>query len=217
MKRRPRHSRRSQVGRRPPRLYLIAIAVILLAAGASLYALHARHSTSVGGLAGLGDERFSQLVSGAPRGLRVRVDDLANNSVVPREYTCDGPDTPPRVTVSGLPAGNGTIVLIVYDPDAPHGTFIHWLAYHRVSAPAGGAATVFPSPSDVYGVNGFGRIGYGGPCPPPGETHHYVFLALYTRASIGLPQGYSLGDLLGVLGEDGVASWGYTVLVYSRG
>ena len=197
-------------------LTLVATVAVVLVLVVVLIMPRFHHSpSSAGGV--LGDERLYTLVSGAPQSLRVTVDGVANGSRIPVEYTCDGADRPPRVTVSGIPAGNGTLILIVYDPDAPGGTFIHWLAYHRVSSRTGGVSSVFPSPSDVYGVNSFGRVGYGGPCPPPGSTHHYYFLVLYVPGSLQLPTGYSFQELYSAVKGAGVDSWGYAVLLYSRG
>ena len=96
---------------------------------------------------------------------------FADGQRVPTEYTCDGNDTPPPLGVANVPEGTRSFAVIMDDPDAPGGTFTHWLVYdipvsgNQLSATSGKALR-----------NGFGRDGYGGPCPPPGHgRHHYNF------------------------------------------
>lgn len=108
---------------------------------------------------------------------------FANGSHIPPQYTCDGADRSPLLRWGGVPAGTRSFVLTVHDPDAPGGSFTHWVLF---DIPAGahelheGAA---PTAMGVPGTNDFGKIGYGGPCPPPGRAHHYVF----TLYALSLP------------------------------
>ena len=184
--------------------------LLAVAAGILLLAILA-HSTR-GGEPMLADPQIEKLVEGAPQTLRVSVEGLAGEgSRIPREYTCDGADRPPAVTVSGVPGGAKAVALIMYDPDAPLGTFIHWLAV----APAQ-PSVVFPSPQAVEGRNDFHRIGYGGPCPPRGHgPHRYYFLAVALDTLPRLEQGYSLQQLLEAA-RGHVVAWGYTMGTYER-
>jgi Raf kinase inhibitor-like YbhB/YbcL family protein len=93
---------------------------------------------------------------------------------IPRRYSCDGPDVSPPLAWSGAPAGTAAFVLVVDDPDA--NGFVHWIVADLPAATTSLAegASGHLSPA-VEGRNGFGRIGYGGPCPPSG-THRYVFV-----------------------------------------
>lgn len=94
-----------------------------------------------------------------------------NEAEIPVEHTCDGADTPPTLEVSELPPGTRSFALIMDDPDAPKGTFTHWLAYN---IPAGDGSLDVQSGLSLK--NGFGRAGYGGPCPPHGHgPHRYYF------------------------------------------
>jgi Raf kinase inhibitor-like YbhB/YbcL family protein len=99
---------------------------------------------------------------------------FADGQPVPREFTCDGNDAPPAMTVSDPPKGTRSFAIIMDDPDAPKGTFTHWLAYdvladgHSLRATEGKALK-----------NDFGRKGYGGPCPPPGHGAHRYFFTVY--------------------------------------
>jgi len=162
---------------------------------------------------GLADPRMEELVSSAPQALRVSVEGLDSlGARFPVEHTCDGPDRAPRVRVEGIPAGARAVALIMYDPDAPIGTFIHWLAVQPVE----GGEAVFPSPGAVEGRNDFRRTGYGGPCPPRGHgVHRYYFLVLALGEVPGLRRGFSLRDLLRAA-RGRVLAWGYWMGTYSR-
>jgi Raf kinase inhibitor-like YbhB/YbcL family protein len=92
---------------------------------------------------------------------------------IPEKYTCDGENVSPPIKWSGAPANTKSIAMIVEDPDAPSGTFTHWVLYDMP-----GTTKEFGEGSSgggKEGVNGFGKKGYGGPCPPPGGPHRYFF------------------------------------------
>ena len=95
---------------------------------------------------------------------------------VPVQFTCDGSDAPPPLTVSDPPPATRSFALIVDDPDAPKGTFVHWLAYD-IPVPANEAELSADRGTTLR--NGFGRQGYGGPCPPPGDDPHRYHFTLY--------------------------------------
>lgn len=95
-----------------------------------------------------------------------------DGELIPRQYTCDGDDLAPPLAWSKAPEGTRSFALVMEDPDAPHGTFTHWLLYDIAAT-----ATELGDPSDGTALpNSFGRAAYGGPCPPPGHgPHRYVF------------------------------------------
>jgi Raf kinase inhibitor-like YbhB/YbcL family protein len=94
-----------------------------------------------------------------------------DGATVPEQFTCDGADRPPDIDISHPPAGTRSFALIMEDPDAPGGTFTHWLAY---DIPVSGGSLAVADGKTL--ANSFGRNGYGGPCPPPGNrAHRYVF------------------------------------------
>jgi Raf kinase inhibitor-like YbhB/YbcL family protein len=93
---------------------------------------------------------------------------------VPKQFTCDGNDAPPPITVSDAPKGTKSFALIVDDPDAPKGTFTHWLTY---DVPAEG--NTLRATAGKALKNDFGREGYGGPCPPPGHGAHRYYFTVY--------------------------------------
>ena len=100
---------------------------------------------------------------------------------IPVEYTCDGKDVSPALSWSGVPAGAKSIVLIADDPDAPGGRFVHWVLYNippdTQELPKGIPGNRTLKDGSIHGSTDFGKskIGYGGPCPPPGKPHRYYF------------------------------------------
>jgi Raf kinase inhibitor-like YbhB/YbcL family protein len=95
-------------------------------------------------------------------------------ATVPKQFTCDGHDTPPPIQLSDAPVGTKSFAVIMDDPDAPKGTFTHWLAY---DIPAN--TTELQVRAGKALRNSFGREGYGGPCPPPGHGAHRYFFTVY--------------------------------------
>ena len=95
---------------------------------------------------------------------------------IPRRHTCEGDDVSPALAWSDPPAGTRTLALIVDDPDAPVGTFTHWLAWN-IDASAGGLAEGESAPAE--GSNDFGVGGWSGPCPPPAHGAHRYFFRLH--------------------------------------
>ena len=102
-----------------------------------------------------------------------------SDAEMPRKYTCDGEDLSPPLRWENLPAGTKAFALIAEDPDAPGGTWIHWLLYDLPAQTK--ELTEDVSKTEVIavggkqGINDFGKLGYGGPCPPPGSAHRYYF------------------------------------------
>ncbi len=98
---------------------------------------------------------------------------------IPEKYTCEGEDISPPLSWQGVPSDAKSLVLIMDDPDAPNGTWSHWVLYNLPPSlselpenyPSGGK----PEPGGMQGRNDFGDVQYGGPCPPPGSTHTYHF------------------------------------------
>src|SRR5437879_6661680 len=109
---------------------------------------------------------------------------------IPVKHTCDGADVSPPLAWSGAPSGAAGFALIMDDPDAPAGTWVHWVLYDlpaRSSALAENVAkTETLKDGAVQGRNDFPRTGYGGPCPPPGKAHRYFFKLYALDAPLGL-------------------------------
>ena len=98
---------------------------------------------------------------------------------IPKKHTCTGPDVSPPLQWSPPPKGTQTLALIMDDPDAPVGTWVHWVLFNIPGRTTGLPEGVPAKPSfptgEQQGINDFQRIGYGGPCPPPGKPHRYYF------------------------------------------
>ncbi len=113
-----------------------------------------------------------------PMELKVTSTVFQQGGVIPAQYTCDGADISPPLTWTGGPGGTQSYALIADDPDAPVGTWVHWVLYNipatATSLPENVAKKESLSDGTVQGVNDFKRYGYGGPCPP-GGTHRYFF------------------------------------------
>jgi Raf kinase inhibitor-like YbhB/YbcL family protein len=122
---------------------------------------------------------------------------------VPRRHSCEGEDLSPPLEWTGVPADAVSLALIVDDPDAPVGTFTHWLAW-GISPQDGGIGEGRRAPRE--GSNDFREVGYRGPCPPPGHGRHRYFFRLYALASEpAAPSGASRQDLESAIKEEVVA------------
>jgi Raf kinase inhibitor-like YbhB/YbcL family protein len=104
--------------------------------------------------------------------MQLRSTAFAHGDAIPRRYTCDGEDVSPPLAWTDVPQEAPALALLVDDPDAPGGSFTHWLAW-GLEPDAGGLREGERPPFE--GRNDFGTIGYRGPCPPPGRLHRYVF------------------------------------------
>lgn len=124
---------------------------------------------------------------------------FSDGGQIPTKYTCDGQDLSPPLKWDCLPPGTQAVALICDDPDAPIGTFVHWVLYnlpaelHELPEGLRGEATL-PDGSQ-QGISDFGRIGYGGPCPPSG-THRYYFKVYALDAEVAPGHDAGKADLL---------------------
>lgn len=120
---------------------------------------------------------------------------------IPTKYTCDGADVSPALAWSGAPPGTAAFALIADDPDAPAGTWVHWVLFNLpgtlTGLPEGVAKTDAPAEAGgaLQGRNDFRRIGYGGPCPPPGKPHRYFFKLYALGAALPLKAGATKQDV----------------------
>lgn len=117
---------------------------------------------------------------------------FSEGSSIPTKYTCDGNDSSPELKWTGIPAEANSLALIVDDPDAPRGTWVHWIVYNMPASTSGLPENVTegePVPGGgTQGNSSWRRPGYGGPCPPSG-THRYFFKLYALDGPLNLPQG----------------------------
>ena len=122
-----------------------------------------------------------------------------NGSSVPKKFTCDGPDVSPALSWTGAPGKTKSFALIVDDPDAPVGTWVHWVLYNLPSDTrnvAEGTSKDLRLPNGaLQGRNDFGKVGYNGPCPPRGSAHRYFFKIYALDSPMGLKPGATKADL----------------------
>jgi Raf kinase inhibitor-like YbhB/YbcL family protein len=111
---------------------------------------------------------------------------LSDGATIPTQFTCSGTNQSPPLSFSGIPPGAKSLVLLIEDPDAPSGTFVHWVVYD-----------ILPSSTDLKpgiapgkeGANSMGKDAYMGPCPPPGPPHHYHFRLFALDTNLSLEAG----------------------------
>ena len=130
---------------------------------------------------------------------RITTTAFSNGGTIPKNYTCDGPDLSPPLTWKDPPAGTQSFALITDDPDAPAGTWVHWVIYNIPSTtkelPEGVQKTEKLPDGTLQGRNDFRKIGYGGPCPPPGKPHRYFFKLYALDTKLSLKPGATKAEL----------------------
>jgi len=138
----------------------------------------------------------------------------------PVKYTCDGEDISPKIRVGGLESRVKSLAVVVVDPDAPGGTFTHWVAWNlkplrEIPENVPKEPVVKAPIKAVQGKNDFGRIGYNGPCPPKGRPHRYVFKVYALDTELSLPPGASRSELERAI-KGHVLQYGEAVATYGR-
>jgi len=124
--------------------------------------------------------------------LKIESPAFENEGYIPSKYTCDGLNVSPRLVFSDVPPGAVSLALVMDDPDAPMGTFDHWVVWNI--PPETRVVEEGEEPEGVQGKTGFGRQGYGGPCPPSG-VHRYYFKLYALDVRLDLRRGSSKREL----------------------
>lgn len=132
--------------------------------------------------------------------MKLESSDFTQGSIIPKRHTCMGENASPHLSWDGAPAGTKSFALIVDDPDAPSGAWVHWLLYNvpgeRRSLPENIESMPQLDDGILQGRNDFGQPGYGGPCPPYGHgPHRYVFKLYALDDELPLPPGARKGEL----------------------
>ena len=144
-------------------------------------------AAAVAALAGCGGgDRVEGPPPAAPVSITLRSPAFADDATIPKRYSCDGNGVSPPLAWTGVPAGARSLALLMEDPDAPGGTFVHWTLYSLPPGTRRLAEGKVPAGAR-QGENSFGDSAYGGPCPPEGKgAHRYVF-TLYALRDTELP------------------------------
>jgi Raf kinase inhibitor-like YbhB/YbcL family protein len=141
----------------------------------------------------------------APERIHLASPALAAGRDIPKRFTCDGANRSPPLRWSGVPRGAKELALLLEDPDAPGGTFVHWVVRRlrpsERALPEGRVA-----PGALQGRQSFGPKGYGGPCPPKGDPpHHYVFALYALRRRLGLDDDAPPGQAVSAIRASAIA------------
>jgi len=164
--------------------------------------------TEEGQLATGGDKMAIELTSAA----------FEDGGMIPAKYTCDGEDISPPLQWGGIPEEAQSIAVICDDPDAPMGTFVHWVMFN-VPAEQSELAENIPTEEILpngakQGISDFGRAGYGGPCPP-GGTHRYFFKVYALDTKLDLPADANKATLVEAM-EGHILAQGQIIGKYKR-
>ncbi len=136
-------------------------------------------------------------------GLTLTSKAFAQGEAIPEEYAHNGRNVSPPLRWDDPPSGTKSFAVVCVDPDAPHGTFAHWVLFNM---PASSRELLEAVPQEasfpdgaMHGSNDFGKMGYGGPEPPPGNPHRYVFTLYALDNMLGIPAGASREEFLAAI------------------
>ncbi|HEV2492928.1 MAG TPA: YbhB/YbcL family Raf kinase inhibitor-like protein [Terriglobia bacterium] len=160
-------------------------ALSLILAGTGSVVLYVCGSTPTTNASGVSDS--------SPAALALRTSAFKPGGDIPAKFTCAGPNISPALDWGEPPSGTQSFTLIMDDPDAPSGTWVHWVVYDLPAStrrlPEGVKKGDALKSGGQQGVNDFGDAGYGGPCPPPGKPHRYFFKLYAVDKPLGLAAG----------------------------
>jgi Raf kinase inhibitor-like YbhB/YbcL family protein len=146
---------------------------------------------------GSGGKASKTTTSAAPTAqVRLTSPAFTDGGAIPRQYTCDGANQSPPLAWSGVASGTQSLALVMEDPDVPGKPFVHWTVSGIPPSTTSLASGQVP-PGATQGSNGSGSTGYTGPCPPSGQTHHYVF----ALEAVAGPTIRALAQLRGTYGR----------------
>jgi len=147
----------------------------------------------------IAQERGEFAGGGAAMAFTVKSSAFASGAEIPKQFTCSGTDVSPLLEWSSPPAKTASFALIVDDPDAPAGTWVHWVLWDLPptahSLPQGVAKREQLADGSHQGKNDFRNIGYNGPCPPPGKPHRYFFRLYALDTKLDLAPGATRQEL----------------------
>lgn len=138
-----------------------------------------------------------------PKAMKITCAAFTEGQIIPQKYTCEGQDISPPLKWTDAPSNTKSFALIADDPDAPNGTWVHWVLYDLPAAATELDENVTKAkqlPGGAkQGINDFGRTGYGGPCPPPGKPHRYYFKLYALDKMLDLKPGATKNDVFKVM------------------
>ncbi|GAB6073646.1 YbhB/YbcL family Raf kinase inhibitor-like protein [Nautilia lithotrophica] len=141
-----------------------------------------------------------------------------NNAFIPKKYTCDGLNISIPLIIKNIPKNTKSLAVIMQDPDAPFGVFTHWILYNiplKISKIPENLPKTEITNFGLQGINDFNKIGYGGPCPPPGKPHHYIITAIALNKNIDLKPGLTIKEFLDKI-KTNIISYTQYIGLYKR-
>jgi Raf kinase inhibitor-like YbhB/YbcL family protein len=181
-----------------------------------------RTTLPLAGLAGLAVALFAQAepkIPAASASLTVTSSAFPSGGSIPAKYSCEGANVSPALEWSGIPAKTKSLALICEDPDAPTGTWTHWVLFNLPAS-----TTTLPEKMDTaatlssgakQGTNDFQKTGYGGPCPPPGKPHRYFFKIYALDTELALKPDATRNEVLRAM-EHHIVAEGQLMGTYQR-
>ncbi len=145
-------------------------------------------------------------------GMKLSSPDFSHNERMPSYLTCDGQDVSPELNIAGVPRNAKSLVLIMDDPDAPRGTWTHWVVFNM--PPETTRIAKGNEPEGIQGITDFRSLGYGGPCPPSG-THRYFFKVYALSSTLALKEGATKHQVLQAM-EGNIIAQAELVGLYER-
>jgi Raf kinase inhibitor-like YbhB/YbcL family protein len=165
----------------------------------NVQANHESQSVSLVHRAGTGPRLPARLNLEGVAKMKVTSTAFQEGANIPKKYTGDGDDVSPPLKWEGTPAGTKSFALICDDPDAPRGTWVHWVLFNipadKTELPEAVPTTAKLASGARQGTNDFKKIGYGGPAPPPGKPHRYFFKLYALDRVLDLPEGPKKKDV----------------------
>jgi Raf kinase inhibitor-like YbhB/YbcL family protein len=170
----------------------------------------------IAGCGGGGGDDPTEAAPDAPPGIELTSPAFEAGAAIPKRYTCDGDDTSPPLAWTEVPSAAKELALIVEDPDAPGGTYVHWTVFAIPPNTDGFDEGKLP-PGAQEGENSFGNVRYGGPCPPEGDKAHRYSFSLYAlKTEADLEQGTKPEQVRAAIAKHALAR-GRLVGTFKRG
>jgi Raf kinase inhibitor-like YbhB/YbcL family protein len=129
--------------------------------------------------------------------MKIFSNSFKNNEYIPKKFTCEGLDVSPHLQWENVPDGTKSYVLIVDDPDAPVGIWVHWVVYNIPANIKSFTENInFKNTQIKQGLNDFGKLNYGGPCPPRGKPHRYFFKIYAVDIPTDFKEGLTKNEII---------------------
>lgn len=172
------------------RLVIALIIVLILVFGAGIYWFSKQWPKKVVPQASKSISKEEIELGKGGEAMKIKSSAFEENGIIPKKYTCDGEDVNPPLSFEDIPEETKSLALIVDDPDAPAKVWTHWVVFNIPPTTTEIGENSVPEGA-IQGKNDFGKVEYGGPCPPPGPAHRYRFKIYGLDIELDLEEGAS--------------------------